>query len=206
MRSSRRCPPISATAETSGVCLIGVVHLRGDPAQLEIAIALAPEGQREDGHVVNGARLHQGRGSARRNQVHVRGQLLIQPYDALLFVLAYEKTHDGHRRSRARGRINVLHSRDLPQQLLHGFGDALFYFARGRSGHLYRYVNHWNDDLRLFLARQFPDREQTEQNRSHDHQWGQLRTDPASGEFPRGTEFALRIHGLASTRAPSARP
>ena len=42
-RISRRWPPISATAETSGVCLIDVVHLRRDAPQLEIAVAFAPE-------------------------------------------------------------------------------------------------------------------------------------------------------------------
>ena len=65
-----------------------VVELRGEPAQLEIAVAVAPERQRQDRHVVDRARLDERRRGAGRDQVEVGEHLLVQPDDALLFVLA----------------------------------------------------------------------------------------------------------------------
>lgn len=61
-KTTRSCllvPPMIVTTDVSGTCLNGVVDLRGDLAQFVIAVLIAPEGERQDGHVVNRARLHQ---------------------------------------------------------------------------------------------------------------------------------------------------
>ena len=77
-----------------------VVHLGRDLAQFEIAVAFARKRQRQNRHVVDGARLHQRRRGARRNQIEIGVQLLVQPHDALLFVLADVEAHDRHRHAR----------------------------------------------------------------------------------------------------------
>src|ERR1019366_6654443 len=167
---------------------------------------LAPECECQDRHVVNGARLHQRRRCARRDQVQVRIQLLVQPHDALLFVLPHQEANNRHGHAGAGGRIDILHARDLPQQFLHRLRDALLHFARRRAGHLHENVDHRHDDLRLLLARQLPHREAPQQQRAGDHQRRQLRPDPNPGERSRGTQFALHLHWRTSTLAPSARP
>ena len=96
-RTSRRWPPIIVTAETSGDCLMTSCDLRRHAPQLEIAVALAPQRQRQNRHIVDRARLDQRRRRARRDQIEVRGELLVQPDDALLLVLADVEAHDRHR-------------------------------------------------------------------------------------------------------------
>ena len=75
----------------------GVIELRGDAAQIEIVVAAAGEREREDRHIVDGARLDERLRCARRDEVEIGEQLLIQADDALLFVLADVETHDGER-------------------------------------------------------------------------------------------------------------
>ncbi len=78
----------------------GVIELRGDAPQIEIVVAAAGERERENRHIVDRARLHQGLRSARRDQVEIGEQLLVQSDDALLFVLSHVEAHDRQRRCR----------------------------------------------------------------------------------------------------------
>ena len=80
-----------------GHLLDGVIELGGDPAQFEIAIALAGQSQCENRNVVDRARLHQGLGTAWRNQVEIGLHFLVETDDALFFVLSHIETHDGQR-------------------------------------------------------------------------------------------------------------
>jgi len=137
--------------------------LRGDAAQFEIAVALAGKSESQNRHVVDGARLHQRLRSTRRDQVEVGVQLLVQPHDARLFILAHQKAHHRHGHAGAGRRVDILHTGDLPQQFLHRLGDPLFDFARGSAGHAYEHVDHRDDDLWFLLAGQFPHGESAHQ-------------------------------------------
>ena len=72
-------------------------------------------------------------------------------------------------------------------------------------------VNHRDDDLRFFLARQLPDRERAQQDCSHDHQRRQLGVDPRSrdsagqSDFALGSSFTLGAHGFTWIGVPSVR-
>ena len=158
-------PSDQAHGGNVGHLLDGVIELGGDAAQLEIAIAWAGQGECQDGNVVDGARLHQGLGRARRNQVEVGLHFLVEADDALFFVLPHVEAHDGQGTARARGGVDVFHAGNLPQQLLHGLGDALLHLVGRSAGHLDHDVDHGHDDLRLLLARELPNREGPHQQR-----------------------------------------
>ena len=177
-----------------GHLLDGVVHLGRDAPQFEIAVAVAGKRQRQNRHIVDGSRLHQRLRGARRDEVEIGGQLLIEADDALLFVLPHVETHDGQGHAGAGSGVDVLDAGDLPQQFLHRLGDALFHFVGRCAGHLHEDVDHGHDDLRLFLARQFPDGEAADQQRAGDDQRSQLGRDPRVGEAPGGTETAGGAH------------
>src|SRR5262249_20759427 len=98
--------------------------------------------------------------------------------------------------------------RDLPQQFLHGLGDALLDFTRGGAGHLDEDVDHRDNDLRLFFAREFDHREDTQKNRGHHEKRCEFGADEGGGEPPGGTEAGGVVHLAASwiaTRRPSER-
>src|SRR5262245_33730270 len=79
-----------------------VVQLGGEAAQLVIPVARTPKRQREDGDVVDRARLDERRRGPRRDQVEVGEYFLVQAHDGSLFVLADEEAHHGHRPAWAR--------------------------------------------------------------------------------------------------------
>ena len=95
--------------------LDSVVQLGRQAAQLVIPVALAPERQREDGNVIDRARLDERRRSPRRDQVEVGEHFLVQAHDGPLFVLSDEEAHHGHGPAGAGSRIDVLDARDFPQ-------------------------------------------------------------------------------------------
>ena len=140
-----------------------------------------------------------------RDQVEVGEELLVEADDALLFVLPDVEAHDRERHAGAGGGVDVLDAGDLPEQLLHGLGDALFHFVRGGAGHLHEDVDHGDDDLGLFLARQLPHGEGSDEQGRDDQQRRELGGDPGVGEAPGGTQVAGFAHWRTSTRAPSCR-
>ena len=187
MRTSRRWPPIRVTAETSGTCLMVSSSCAAIRRRFEIVVAAAGERQRENGHIVDGARLHQRLRSARRDQIEIGEQLLVQADDALLFVLAHIETHDRQRHAGAGSGVDVLDARNLPEQFLHGPGDALLHLVRRSSGHLNEDVDHRHDDLRLLFARQFPHGKRSDEQRRADQKRRQFGGDPrAERDVPRG--------------------
>ena len=187
-----------ATAETCSTCLIGVVQLGREAAQFVIPVALAPERQRENGNVIDRARLDQRLRGARRNQVEVGEHLLVQPHDGSLFVLADEEAHHGHGPAGAGSRVDVLDAGNLPQQLLHGLGDALLDFTRGGAGHLDEDVDHGDDDLRLLFAGKFDHCEDAQKNRGQHEERCEFGVDEGGGEPPGGAEAGSVVHLAAS--------
>jgi hypothetical protein len=167
----------------------GIMHLGGHAAQLEGAVAVARKGQRQDGDVVDRARLDQRLGGAGGNQVEVREHLLVQVDDALLFVLSHFESHDGEGTAGARGGVDVLDPRYLPEQLLHRLGDAFFHLAGGGAGHADEDIDHGDLDLRFLLARELPDGKSAQSERGGDDQRRQLGIDPQAGEAARDAEL-----------------
>ena len=111
----------------------------------------------------------------------------------------------------ARGGVEVLDARDLPEQLLHRPGDALLDLRRRCAGQLDEDVDHRHDDLRLFLARQREHRQHAEGDRRDDDQRRQLRVDEGGGQpagHARARCSSRRLPaGCAATPATrSARP
>src|SRR6185369_2340968 len=102
----------------------------------------------------------------------------------------------------ARGRVEVLDARDLPQQSLEWLGDALFDLLGGRPGHSHEDVAHRDDDLRLFFARQLPNGERAEQHGGNQEQRRELRVDEGAGDAPSRTKFVC-AHGSSVKREPS---
>src|SRR5215472_11373385 len=187
--------------------LDGVVQLRGEAPQIVVAIALGPERQGQNGHIIDRARLNARRRGARRHQVEVCGYLVVQTHNGLLFVLADEKTHYGHRHARAGCRVDVLDARNLPQELLHRFGNTLLDFARGGARHLDEDVDHGDDDLRLLLPGKFNHSDDAQKKRGRHEKRCELGVDESGGEPPGDAEARRVVHFVVSwivTRAPSA--
>ena len=134
--------------------LDAVVELARNPAKLVIPIAAGVKRQAQDRHVVDRSRLDQRFGSARRYAVEIREHFLVDPNNGVFLVLADVETNDHHRGAGAGGGVDVLDPGDLPQQLLHRFGDSLLHLARGHPRHRDENVNHRDDDLRLFFSGQ----------------------------------------------------
>jgi hypothetical protein len=172
-----------------------------DLPKLEVVVVRSPQGQRHDRHVVDRARLHKRRGHAGRQPIEVRGDLLVQANERPLLVFANEEADDDHRLAGARGGVEVLDARHFPQQLLERRGHTLLYLACRRAGHLDEDVDHRHDDLRLFLARQFPHRETAQKQAARNEQRSQLRGDPRLRELSSRTQPSA--HCRTSTRAPS---
>jgi hypothetical protein len=70
------------------------IHLRGQTTQREVIVAGAVKGEREDGHVVDALRLHDGHRDAHWHAVEVRAQLFGELHQAALGVLAHFEAHD----------------------------------------------------------------------------------------------------------------
>ena len=171
----------------------------GAPDLVSIQL-VAPQRKRQKRDVVDGTRLDQRLRSARRNQVKIREHLLIQPDDALFFVLAHVKADNRHARAGAGGRIDIFDARDFPEQALHRPGDPGFHFLGRCSRKGDHDVDHRNDDLRLLFPGKHKNSGYSERNRGQQNQRRKLRVDEGVGQSPCHLGFA---HGFISTVVPS---
>ena len=151
-----------------------VVDLRRQPAQREVIEASTVERDGQDRHVVDRARFDERRGHPGRDAVGVAGELLVQPHQGGLNICPHLETHDREGGARARGRIEVLHVRDLPEQLLHRPREPVLDLLWGRAGQRREHVDDRDLDLGLLLAREPRDREDPEQDGRQDGDRGQL--------------------------------
>ncbi len=175
------------------------------PSQGVMVQVFTPEGERQDGHVVDVTRLDQRRCDAAGDAVHVGHELGLQPHDGLLFILTHVKPDDGHGHARAGGGVDVFHARDLPKQFFHGQGDALLDLLGLGARHLDEDVDHRDDDLGFLLARQGHDGSKPHQHRRDDNQRRQLGVDESPCDPSGGSELR-RGHEDVSTREPSMSP
>ncbi len=130
-----------------------VVDLGCNSSEREMVVAVTRESKRQDRDIVDGARLDQGLACARWDQIKIGKHLLIELDNAFFFIFTHSKPDNGHRKTGRRGRIDILHPWDLPEELFHGSRDPLFHlFGRG-PGHLHKDIDHRHHDLGLFLSR-----------------------------------------------------
>jgi len=127
--------------------------LLGDAPELIAGVAWvpAPERERQDGHVVDGLGLDQGLGHPGRDDVVVGHELGVELDQARFHVLAHIEADDGQVGTRPHGRVDVLHPRYLPEELLHGRGDPSLHLGRRGAGVAHHYVDHGDHDLGLLL-------------------------------------------------------
>ena len=158
------------------------LDLHRDPAQGQVIVVGAVQGQGQDRHIVDGARLDQGWGDAGRNAVKIGLKLLIQLHQAALDILAHLEADDGHGLTGHSGGIDVLDALDLPQQLLHRpHHPFLDLFGRG-PGHADHDIDHRHLDLGLFFTRQQQHRHQPQQHTGDDQQRGEFCIDERLGD------------------------
>ena len=142
------------TSEMSWQFLERLLQLCRHLPQPHVVVAAAPQRQGHDRHVVDRARLDERAPTRRAGCGRVGRQLLVEPDERALLVLADEEADDHHRAAGARGRVDVLDAGHLPEQLLDRARDALLDLGRRRARHVDEHVDHRHDDLRLLLARQ----------------------------------------------------
>jgi hypothetical protein len=70
--------------------------------------------------------------------------------------------------------LDLLDAGDLPDELLHGPGDAVLDLGGAGAGHLHHDVDHRDDDLRLLLAGKQERRKGAEGQGPDDEEWRQL--------------------------------
>src|SRR6478735_706199 len=117
--------------------LYRVIHLGDQAPQREVVVARAVERQREDRHVVDRLRLDEWSAHTWGDAIVVRTQLFGEPHKAALDIFADKETDDELAFSGTRGRVDILHTRNFPEQLLHRAGGALLDLlcAEPRHGH-----------------------------------------------------------------------
>ena len=130
-----------------------VAKFGADPSQFitGVAVAVAPEGQGQDRHVIYGTLLDQRRRNSRRNPVVVGRQLVVQVDDAVFHVLSHIKPDDRQVEAGLDDGIDVLYALDFPQQFFHGLRDPGLHFLRRGPWIGDEDVNHRDEDLRLLL-------------------------------------------------------
>ncbi len=192
-------------------------ELGRDLAQAIGVVAVAPQGEREDRDVVDGAQLDQREPRPRRHLVETGGDLLVDLDQALLEIVPHQEAHGHQGAVRARSRVDVLDPRDLPHSLLEGHRHPVLHFLWGGAGHGHEEVDDGDDDLRLLLARRQADRQHPQGEGGQHHQRGQLRLDREAPEpagradatahdRPPSTPPSAWAAGRSSTGTPSTRP
>jgi hypothetical protein len=151
------------------------------------------ERQRQDGHVVDALRFDEGERNTSRNAVKIRLQFLVELYQALFHILAHFESHDRETLAGARSRIDIFHTGNFPQQLLHRPGGALLDFFGAETGHRDQHVHHRNLNLRFLFPRQHDDRRCPEQHRGDDDQRREFGINEDTGNPAGQAEFAFGI-------------
>ena len=135
-------------------------------------VVAAMEGQGQDRHVVNGVGLDQRPGDRMGDAIEIGLKLLVEPDDGGLKVLTDKESHDQEGLSGHRGRIDILHPRQLVEQLFHRDGEPFLHFLRRGPRHRDHDIDHRYLDLRFFLARQHDDCQDAKEQRGDNAQRG----------------------------------
>ena len=95
-----------------------VLQFAGNLPQPVAVVVLAPQRQRHDGHVIDGAHFDERRRNSLRNAVEVGVQLVVRLDDGVFFLGADVETHHQHAHAGVRDGVHVLDARNFAQQPL----------------------------------------------------------------------------------------
>src|SRR5579862_5788875 len=175
-----------------------VFQFARNTAQLIGVIVLAPQRERHDGDVVDGASLYERLRNTGRNTIKIGVQLVVRLNERVFFFGPDVEAHDDHAQAGMTDRVDVFDSGNFAQQLLHRQANALSNFSRRCSRHLHKDVEHGNDDLRLLFTRRAEDGKSPEQQSSHNHQRCEFRIDETARDLSCETSSARIRSGLCA--------
>ncbi len=167
-------PPSVTTSRVPGMRFSSISTARATCciSKPDLSGVVAPEGQRDDRHVVDALRLDDWRADAEvgRNPVAVGVDGVVEAHQRLDRVFADHVLHGDHRHARTRYRVDVLDAGDARQHLLGRSRHQVFDILDGRAREGDEDVGHRHVDLRLFLARRDQRGEDAQQQRDQRNQ------------------------------------
>ena len=159
-----------------------------------------PEGEADDGYVVDALGLDDGLAHAQvgRHPVAVGVEGIVEAHQRLDGVLAHLVLYGDHRHARARHGVHVLDAGDARQHLLRrARHQGLHVLGRGaREGN--EHIGHGDVDLGLLLPRRDEHGEQAQQEGDQGHQRRQLIALEISGDASGNTHFVREAGGVRS--------
>jgi hypothetical protein len=152
----------------------------------------APEGQRNDRHIIDAARLDHWfeHAEIRRQPVAVGMYGVVETHDGIVVLDADFELHGDHRHSRSRHRVHMLDTRHSRQDLFGGRGHQILDVLHRRAGKGDEHVGHGDVDLRLFLARRDQGGKNAHQQRDQRQQGRHLRAGKETGDAAGNTHYA----------------
>ena len=161
-----------------------VLDLIGHLAQLIAVVVLAPQGERQDGNVVDGPGLDERLRDALGHAIGVGVELAVDLDQRVFLRRPHQEAHDDQALPRAGDGVHVLDAGNFVHQAFDGIGDALFDFLRRGTRHGGHHVEHGDEDLRLLLARDGEYGQETQSQGRDDGDRRQLRIDEGVGQLP----------------------
>ena len=170
-----------------------VLHFVRDGAQLIAAIVRSPQGQSQDGNIVDGARLDDGLRNSGRHLAEVGIELAVHLDERVFLRRAHQKAHDHQALAGAGDRVHVLDARNLMDQPFDGKSDTLLDLGRRCARHGGGNVQHGHENLRIFLARNHRHGKDSQRQRRGNEERRQLRVEKGVRQ-PAGHSHGL-LHG-----------
>ena len=188
--------------------VVGLGHFglqfAGDPGQV-IGRGRAAWGrrqrQRQDRDIVDTASDHQRFRDAKRQAVHICAQLVMHPQDRVFGAGADHKARRHHRGIVAGLGIDMLDRVDALDQHLQRFGHEFHAVFGPQAGGLHMDIDQGNRDLRLFLAREADQRDQTDRDGGQNEKRRKRAGDECLGQAT-GQAKALWPRGVVHSEAP----
>ncbi len=189
-------------------------HFLGHAAEGHAVGSRTREREGHDGHVVDFHGFDDPPADARRDDVQIFVDFLLQLDQAAFAVFADIVTDGDDRLIFAAHGVNVFHAVDLIEDLFQGRGHQLFDFRRRVAGKVDKDIRQRNDDLGILLARREPQSRQSHDGRQEDQNEREVRfqenLDDSIGESVLVAAFFAGVfnHGLppAATSRGIRRP
>ena len=164
------------------------------------------QGQRHDRHIIDAPPDDQRLGNTNGDAVHIGPHLFMHAQDRRVRGGAHVEPCSDHRAVIHGLRIDMLDVVDRLDDGLHRFGHQPHRILGLQPRCLHQDIHHRHRNLRLFLARDNHQRDQTHgQRRQHD-QRGQGRADETLGQVPRDAQRLGFVAHFTTTVSPSVRP
>ena len=160
---------------------------------------LAPQGESQDGNIVDAAGTHHGLQYAKTGwpPLLIRIDGVVQTHQRFRTLFTHLELDGQHRKARAGGRVEMLHARDFCEHLLHGRGDEAFHLGCRGAGERHQHVREGDIDLWFFFAWCYQHREHAGQQGQQRQQRRQLAVQEIPRQAPRKAEWPDGVHGVA---------